>query len=135
MPVHRFIADFMWLQACNALAQAEAERRRFLVPRAAGARQPAWEAPADIYESDTELVMVVALPGVAAADIGVAVGDGVVVVTGERRLALPQHSALLRLEIPHGHFERRLPLPATDLRLDEHRLVDGCLRLTFRKLG
>ncbi len=125
----------MWVQACNVLAQAEAERLRFLVPRTAGARQPAWEAPADIYESEAELVMVVALPGVAASDIGIAIADGVVVVTGERRLDLPPQAALLRLEIPHGHFERRLPLPAAGLRLDEHRLVNGCLRLTFRKLG
>jgi len=39
------------------------------------------------------------------------------------------------LEIPYGSFERRIALQLNRLRLDQRELVNGCLVLTFVKLG
>ena len=41
----------------------------------------------------------------------------------------------MRLEIPSGSFERRIALQLHRLRLAERELVNGCLVLTFIKLG
>jgi HSP20 family molecular chaperone IbpA len=41
----------------------------------------------------------------------------------------------VRLEIPYGRFERRIALSFNRLRLAERELVNGCLVLTFVKLG
>ncbi len=39
-----------------------------------------------------------------------------------------------RLEIPYGHFERRIELPAGRFDIARRELVDGCLVLGLRKL-
>ncbi len=39
-----------------------------------------------------------------------------------------------RLEIPYGHFERRVPLPQSALAAGARELVDGCLILRLRKI-
>ncbi len=39
-----------------------------------------------------------------------------------------------RLEIPYGHFERAIKLPAGRLEAVSRGLVDGCLVLRLRKL-
>jgi HSP20 family molecular chaperone IbpA len=43
-----------------------------------------------------------------------------------RRLA---SAAIQRLEIPHGRFERRLPLPAGLWQLAGQEFANGCLQL------
>jgi HSP20 family molecular chaperone IbpA len=74
------------------------------------------------------------LPGVAPAQVEIAILDGVVVVAGVRNLTITGRAAIRQLEIPHGLFERRIPLPPGTYELDRRELANGCLSLGLRKL-
>ncbi len=121
----------MWAEACEMLDRANRLQRQFFRPRSAAA----WEPPVDIYETARDLWIVVALPGVGADQLEIAVADGMVVVAGERRLPVEARAVIHSLEIPHGRFERRIPLPAGHYRLDSRELADGCLVIGLGKLG
>ena len=121
----------MWAEACEMLDRANRLQRQFFRPRSAAA----WEPPVDVYETAHDLWIVVALPGVGADQIEIAVGDSAVVVAGERRLPVEARAIIHRLEIPHGRFERRIPLPAGHYRLENRKLADGCLVIGLRKLS
>ena len=98
------------------------------------ARAQAWEPPVDVFEDERELVIVVAMPGVAAENVEVTSEAGVLVVRGERRLPFDNSRQVIRqLEIPYGYFERRVRLPAVPLKPGTHQLADGCLVLRLRK--
>jgi HSP20 family molecular chaperone IbpA len=124
----------MWAEACEMLDQVERLQRQFFRPSGAPAR-PAWEPPVDVFETDDTLRIVTALPGVAAEDVRIVAENGALTVTGERRVARESAGTILRLEIPYGHFERRLALPPGRYELLDHHLRDGCLTLQLRKLG
>lgn len=120
----------MWAHACEMLAEAERLQRQFFII-GSRERRAAWEPPVDVYETEGEFVVSVALPGVKPSHIEIAVDGDLLVIAGDR--VLPLSSALIRrLEIPHGRFERRLAMPAS-AKLVSHTLEDGCLVLTLRK--
>ena len=126
---------WMWAEACEIIDRAERLHRQFFRPGAAVARQPVWEAPADIFETELDLWIVIALPGVSPESVVVRVESGTLVVTGERLLpAEMRRAAIHRLEIPHGRFERRTDLPPGRYELDGSHLADGCLTLRLRKI-
>ncbi|WP_207480037.1 Hsp20/alpha crystallin family protein [Arenibaculum pallidiluteum] len=123
----------MWAEACEMLDRAERLHRQFFTP-VASAAHPVWEPPIDVYETDAEYVLVVALPGVAPGSVEVTIERRTLTVLAERHLpALSGRAAIHRLEIPQGRFERRLELPPVPLELGRRDLVDGCLVLTFLK--
>jgi HSP20 family molecular chaperone IbpA len=93
---------------------------------------PSWEPPADVFESEQEVDVLVALPGVARERIEVRLSPGLLVVVGERDMP-PSGAAIRRLEIPYGRFERRIPLPGVRLELVRQTLSRGCVRLQLRK--
>ena len=127
---------WMWEEACEMLERAERMQRQFFQVRAEIRSGPTWEPPVDIVETDRELSIVVALPGVRPADMVVLVEGGMLVVRGARALpSIPDGAAIHRLEIPHGHFERRIVLQAGRLELARREVTDGCLLLGFTKLG
>ena len=95
-----------------------------------------WEPPIDVFEDGRELVIVVAMPGVAADRVEVRLESGAVVVRGERPVSLRRPGYAVRtLEIPYGGFERRIALPPGRFEAEAPQLVQGCLVLTLRKLG
>lgn len=125
----------MWAEACELLDRAERLHRQFFKPGRAATRRPTWEPPIDVFETDSELWIVVALPGVAPDGLELAIEGGAVVVGGERRLPPTLRTASIhRIEIPYGRFERRIQLPAGRFELGAHQLADGCLVLGLRKL-
>jgi HSP20 family protein len=127
---------WMWEEACEMLERAERMQRQFFQVRAEIRSGPTWEPPVDIVETDRELSIVVALPGVRPADMDVLIEGGMLVVRGARALpSIPDGAAIHRLEIPHGHFERRIVLQAGRLELARREVTDGCLLLGFTKLG
>ena len=127
---------WMWEEACEMLERAERMQRQFFQVRAEIRTGPTWEPPVDIVETDRELSIVVALPGVRPADMDVLIEGGMLVVRGARALpSIPDGAAIHRLEIPHGHFERRIVLQAGRLELARREVTDGCLLLGFTKLG
>lgn len=128
--------DWMWAEACDLLDQAERLHRRFFRLDTSRTARPAWEPPVDMYENERELVVVVAMPGVAADRVQVVTENGELIVRGERPLPFAGRPLAVRhLEIPYGAFERRITLPAGRFDAAAPELVQGCLILHLRRLG
>jgi HSP20 family molecular chaperone IbpA len=124
----------MWAEAVAMLQNAERLQRQFFqIGELHGA--PCWEPPVDLYENGRELRLVLALPGVKARQVEVVLAPGgAIIVRGERPLpADSRRAAIHRLEIPYGHFERRVALPAGAFELTDQRLEDGCLVLELHR--
>jgi HSP20 family protein len=127
----RQLEALMWTQACEAMDRAERLHRQFF-HRAHST--PCWEAPVDIFETEQVLTLLIALPGVAADDVRVTLSAGVLIVSGERPLPPELRNARIhRLEIPHGHFERRIELPPARFEISGRHLANGCLMLQLDK--
>ena len=122
--------DWMWSEACDQLARAERLHRQFFQPRHSGA----WEPPVDIIETEREVLIFVALPGVSL-DKAEAVIDGAdLVIAGTRVLPPELRTAIIhRIELPQGRFERRVRLPTGRFRDVRRSAADGCLVITLRK--
>ena len=126
---------WMWAQACELTAQAERLQRQFFRPTPSTSMPVAWEPPADVFEDEHEIVVVIAMPGVTPERLQILSEPGVLIVRGFRPLPLVGHHSIRRLEIPHGSFERRILLPAGRLELDPPELLHGCLILRLIKSG
>ena len=124
----------MWTAACEMIDRAERLHRQFFQPIAAPIPELGWEPPIDIIETDSEILITVALPGVDRDAMKVSVdADGVSVIGFRRPSAIPRGSRVHRLEIPYGKFERRIRVQAARLPLDQSELANGCLTLKFSK--
>jgi HSP20 family protein len=124
----------MWARACELIDRAERLHRQFFQLTAAPVRDLCWEPPVDVVETDSEVLIGVALPGVDSKAVKVTVDSDTVMVTGFRRTnTLPHGSRVHRLEIPYGRFERRITFPASSLELAQAEFADGCLMLKFTK--
>lgn len=123
--------DWMWSEACAMLARAESLHRDFFRP----ATLPAWEPPVDILETEHEVLVLVALPGVDADRADAAIEDGCLVIDGTRVLPAALRTATIhRLELPQGRFQRRVPLPLGRYNAVRRAVVDGCLVITLQKV-
>ncbi len=128
--------DWMWAQACDFIAQAERMHRQFFRLGSSAAAQASWEPPADVFEDESEVMIVVALPGVAPDRVQVAEEAGAVVVRAERPPAFAgARHAVRQLEIPYGYFERRIALPSGAHEIASQELSRGCLVLRLLKRG
>jgi HSP20 family protein len=128
--------DWMWSEACEMLSRAERMHRELFRPAGMQARQPAWEPPVDILETELEVLVLVALPGVDPDQAQAAIEDGELVIAGTR--AYPPElrtAAIHRLELPQGRFYRRLRLPTGHYNGVRRAVVDGCLVITLQKAG
>lgn len=125
----------IWADALAMLEQAGRLHRQFFQLGSQHAGGPTWEPPVDVFETDGEVAVLVALPGVAPDQVSVVVDGGALFVVGERPLPAPALSTLRRLEIPYGRFERRIDLPPGRFEIGERALVDGCLRIVLRKFS
>ena len=124
----------MWAEACAMLKQAEQLHRQFFEPSREGTRAARWEPPVDVFETEAELLIIAALPGVAPEAVRVEIEGETLMIAGTRPHPCQGRRAnILRLEIPYGRFERRIALTSR-LRLAERELRNGCLILTFAKL-
>jgi HSP20 family molecular chaperone IbpA len=124
---------WMWSEACEMLARAERMHRQFFQP-VRSSRQPAWEPPADVLESERDVLVVVALPGVKAEQVEITIEGSDLVVSGARTLPAEVRSAVIhRLELPQGRFERRLRLPGGRYSDVRRKFADGCLLVLLSK--
>ena len=124
----------MWSEACALIKQAEQLHRQFFEPSREGARAARWEPPVDVFETERQLWIIAALPGVAPEAVCVEIEGPTLTIAGIRPLPFKGRNAnIVRLEIPYGRFERRIAL-SPRLRLAERELSNGCLVLTFVKL-
>jgi HSP20 family molecular chaperone IbpA len=125
----RQLEAMMWADACAAMERAQRLQRQFFHHAASS-----WEAPIDVFETDDALFILIALPGVDPECITVSLDAGLLLVRGERPLPPESRNArILRLEIPHGHFERRIELPPAPFEISGRHLANGCLMLRLQK--
>jgi HSP20 family protein len=126
--------SWMWDEALTALERAENRHRRFFALLGTRAPRPAWEPPADVFETNDAIWVLVALPGIRIEHVTVSVSPTELFVQTQRMPAsAPASARVRRMEIPYGVFERRIQLPQGSYTLQEHRMVDGCLELCLVK--
>ena len=86
-----------------------------------------------MLETETEILILVALPGVAPDGVEVVIEGDALVVRGRRVLPAELRDARIhRLELPQGCFERRIVLPLgryAITRFSRH----GCIGLRLNK--
>ena len=126
--------DWMWNEACMLMERATRMHRQFFQPGPHLAPAPGWEPPIDVFETGIGVDIIVALPGVEADDLKVELVGSEIIVSGYRRLPqFKRETAVHRLEIPHGRFERHIALSMGRLELMRSELESGCLRLALKK--
>ena len=93
-----------------------------------------WTPAVDIRESDSEYLIDVELPAVAAEEVNVNVKDGVLAVTGERKYEKETEGKVHRVERRYGRFSRsfRLPEDADESNI-EAQAKNGVLHLKVHK--
>jgi len=127
---------WMWAEALQMLDEANRLQRRFFEVSVRPAAQPRWEPPVDVFESEDEVLLFYALPGVQTGQVEVALEANELVVRGDRQLPPVAHTTTIRrLELPHGRFERRITLPAGRYDLIAQQLDQGHLVIGLRKIA
>ncbi len=128
--------DWMWSEACEMLARAERMHRELFRPSTQRAQLPAWEPPVDILETEFEVLVLVALPGVAPDGAQAVIEDGDLVIAGTRVLPEQLRTATIhRLELPQVRFYRRLRLPPGRYAGVRRAAAAGGLIVTLQKAG
>ena len=93
-----------------------------------------WLPPADIYETDDDVVIQLDVPGCTFEDLSVEAVDGQLVIAGERQASMDNATRRYRVERWSGRFVRSFTLGpnmrADDVRADYH---DGVLSVRLRK--
>jgi HSP20 family molecular chaperone IbpA len=128
-----FSSGWMWSEAVEMLARAERMHRELFRP-AAGRPIPTWEPPVDVLETENEVLVLVALPGVDLDQVETAIEGAYLVVAGARTLPPELATAVIhRLELPQGRFERRIRLPGGRYGAVRRAAVQGCVLITLQK--
>ena len=127
--------NWMLSEAIDSLARAERMRQQFFrLQSAAGSRESSWEPPIDVLETDEEILIFVALPGVDPEQVEAVIDSGTLIISGYRVLPAELRNARIhRLELPQGRFERRLVLPVGRYAVSRIA-VNGCIVLRLSKL-
>ena len=124
---------FNWMlsEAIESLTRADRlQNKLFTLQPSAG---PAWEPPMDVLETDRELLIFIALPGVDPDQVEAVIDDKTVIVAAQRVLPPELRDALIhRLELPQGRFERRIVLPPGRYAVSRHAW-NGCVVLRLLK--
>jgi HSP20 family protein len=124
----------MWSEACAMLVRAERQHSQFFRLHGSMTTAPAWEPPVDVLETEREVLVLVALPGVEEGKIQAGLEEGYLVIVGHRALPAELRTAVIhRLELPQGRFERRVPLPPGRYNGVQHAMNNGCLVIALTK--
>jgi len=98
-----------------------------------GPTQTSWRPPVDVFETHTSVVVRVEIAGMRVEDFHLQIIGQTLRISGQRRdpdLGTAYH----RLEIPFGHFQVSVALPA---QIDEHQTEaeysNGFLRIRLPK--
>jgi len=126
--------NWMWSEALQMLARAERLHREVFTPAHGSPRGVNWEPPTDVLETADAVLIFVALPGVDAEKVNLAIRGGVLMISGERTLPDELRTAIIhRLELPQGRFERRIQLPAGLYGTPQSGVAHGCLVIKLPK--
>ena len=130
----RHVSTWMWSEAVRMLDEADRISQQFFRVRQNEYAAGAWEPPVDVYETDADWTVLVALPGVPRERIRYRLDGDVLDVVAERSVPVECTQGLIRRkEVPHGRFARRLQFRYTPLEITRAVLKDGCLILTLSK--
>ena len=125
--------NWMLSEAIGSLARAERLRQQFFVLQSQAGRESCWEPPIDVLETDEELLILVALPGVDPERVEAVIEGKVLTISGQRTLPAELRNARIhRLELPQGRFERRIALPAGRYAVSRFA-VNGCIAFRLAK--
>ncbi len=105
--------------------------------RSVGGFTSAPRIPCNVYEDDNEFRVEMALPGMTAKDIDIAVDDGVLTVNVERTRIAPESddARYYVRELDWGMMSRGIKLPSyVDHAKSSASFKDGILTITFPKL-
>lgn len=133
MPLHN-LETWMWTEACDILDRADRLHRQFFRPSVMNAKKPTWEPPIDVYETNNEFKIMIALPGVALEQVSVILEDDYLLIGGQRHLPNSAQAHIRRMEIPYGRFERRIELPIGRFEIGTREFVNGCLIISLQKI-
>jgi HSP20 family protein len=118
---------WMWADALDMVARAERLHQQMFGPPPQAAKG-AWEPPVDVIETESEVVVLAALPGVNPDNVQALISDGCLIISGRRTLPPELRTAVIhRLELPQGLFERRVAIPPGRYGAVRRSSVDGCL--------
>lgn len=127
---------WMMAEAVESLARAERMHRQlFSLQPSEAKNEPAWEPPVDVLETEREILVFVALPGVDPEHVEASIDNGILIVSG-RRVVPPQlrNAVIHHLELPQGRFERRIQLPVGRYAVRQF-VSNGCLVFSLTKAG
>ena len=71
-----------------------------------------WAPAVDILESDSEVKVFAALPGLAKSDVNVELKENTLVISGRAAAPQDEKAVWARRELPRGEFVRAFTLPA-----------------------
>jgi HSP20 family protein len=130
----KYPVNWMLSEAIDSLARADRLHRQFFsLQPSAGSQESSWEPPVDVLETDEEILILVALPGVNPEDVEAVIDGGTLIVSGRRVLPAELRDARIhRLELPQGRFERRIALPIGRYAVSRFA-VNGCIVLRLSK--
>lgn len=130
----RYVSSWMWSEAVRMLDEADRISQQFFRVQSEAHCAGVWEPPVDVYETESDWTVLIALPGVPAERIRYRLDGDTLDVVGER--SVPSDCAegvIRRKEVPHGRFARRLQFRYAPREIARATLKDGCLILTLKK--
>lgn len=107
---------------------------RFVWPYQRGADEAEGNLPIDMYQTDKEVVIKTALPGVQPDEVDISITGDRVTIKGEHKEEEVKEENYFRKEQRYGRFSRSLPLPVA-IKSDKTEAVfeNGVLTLTMPK--
>jgi HSP20 family molecular chaperone IbpA len=95
---------------------------------------PSFVPPADIFDTDKAIVMLLDIPGADPASVDVALDKRVLTASAHSQPVQPENYTLLHSEYADGNYERAFTLSdAVDGERIEATIKDGVLRLVLPK--
>ncbi|MDR4498407.1 MAG: Hsp20/alpha crystallin family protein [Candidatus Scalindua sp.] len=71
-----------------------------------------WQPPTDVYETEKDIIIKIAVSGVRPEDISVVFSDYILTVSGKRNESSDhQKVCFYQVEIRYGYFERKIKIP------------------------
>ncbi len=85
--------------------------RKMVVTRMTSSSFSLWEPPADLYETESELVVYMEVAGIVTKHIRIMVEPKKLIIKGVRKCPVDSISTVHQLEIEYGRFSREFLLP------------------------
>ncbi|MBN2029321.1 Hsp20/alpha crystallin family protein [bacterium] len=94
-----------------------------------------WKPPTDVYETETDYVIILELAQVKNEEVSITFRDGILTIRGVRQTIPPsERRHYLKMEISYGPFERKIAISG-DVDMDQlsAQYKDGFLEIRLPK--